>query len=482
MVRELAQDTAATHSSRTGAGCPAGAGAAGTFGQLLRAHRQQRGLSLSQLAARMHFNRGHLSRIETDKRLPSVSFAKACDRVLSGGRTFTTIALALEAAARQQQGWVQPAQLPAAKRHFVGRRGHFDRLDRLLHGHEQSLAVPVAVINGPPGVGKTALAVQWAHQAVSDGRFADGQLFVDLQGPEPGGAAAPYDVLADLLRAVGVPAERVPADLDQRAATFRSYLHGREVLLVLDNAADAQQIRPLLPGSAGCAVVVTSRSRLPGLMSLTDAVTLSLRELCRPEAALLIRSAIGGARADADPAAVAVLAERCGHLPLALVLAAERIVSHEHHSADTLATELKQEHARLELAEGDVVLRDAFDASYQALDEQTARVFRLLGLLPGRLIDAAATAASAGVSQDEAARLLRSLAGAHLIRSQDEGHYLMHDLLRAYAADLARRLDGNSAGGRVPARRAERNSRFVPARARVASGTGKPVPVNTGIR
>ncbi|MBV7700996.1 helix-turn-helix domain-containing protein [Streptomyces sp. TRM70350] len=410
---------------------------------MLRAHRTKRGLSLTQFAARVHFNPGHISKVETGKRSPSVSFAKACDRALNVGNTFTAIASALEAATHQQQGWVRPAQLPAAKRHFVGRHDDLHRLDGLLQGHEQTLAVPVAVINGPPGVGKTALAVQWAHRAVNDGHFPDGQLFVSLRGPEPDTAAAPFDVLEDLLRAVGVPPERIPAELDQRAATFRTYLHGREVLLVLDNAADAQQIRPLLPGSPGCAVVVTSRSRLPGLMPLVDAVSLPLPELRQPEAAKLIGAVIGQVRADANPGAVAVLAERCGRLPLALVLAAERIVSHQHHSAETLAAELKPQQARLNLAEGDVVLRDAFETSYKALDEQSARVFRGLGLLPGHLIDVASTASIAGVPPEEASLSLCNLAAAHLVQRHDERHYRMHDLLRAYAADLARQLNGN---------------------------------------
>ncbi|MEU4888443.1 MULTISPECIES: helix-turn-helix domain-containing protein [Streptomyces] len=445
MVWEPAHSASASlRSSHEGTDCLPKTGAPATFGQLLRAHRRRQGLSLTQLAARVHFNRGHLSRIENDRRSPSVSFAEACDRALSTGNNFTAIASALEAAARHQQGWLQPAQLPAAKHNFVGRRDHFAHLDGLLQCHEQSLAVPVAVVNGPPGVGKTALAVQWAHRAVSDGHFADGQLFVDLQGPEPGTAAAPSHILADLIRAVGVPADRIPADLDQRAATFRSCLHGREVLLVLDNAADAQQIHPLLPGSRGCAVVVTSRSRLPGLMSLVDTVTLPVTELRRPEAAALIRAVIGDARADADPAAVAALAEHCGHLPLALALAAERIVSRQHPSADLLATELRSECARLDLAEGGVRLRTAFDTSYRTLDEQSARVFRLLGRLPGRLIDAGITAAIAGVGEDEAARLLRGLAGVHLIRRHDDRHYHLPELLRAYAADLARQFDGES--------------------------------------
>ncbi|MEV0374720.1 helix-turn-helix domain-containing protein [Streptomyces sp. NPDC050636] len=444
MLRELTQCSEATQPSREGTDCRPAVGAPATFGQLLRARRQQLGLSLAQLASRVHFDRGHVSKVETDKRPPSVTFAEACDRALNVGNTFTTIATALEAAARQQQGWVHPAQLPAAKHNFVGRRRYLDRLDRVLHGDEQSLAVPVAVINGPPGMGKTSLAVQSAHRAVNDGHFADGQLFVNLRGPGPGTAAAPFDVLEDLLRALGVPTEHIPADLDQRAATFRSALHGREILLVLDNAADTQQILPLLPGSPGCAVVVTSRSRLPGLISQVGAVTLTLPELSRPEAVLLIRSIIGDVRADADPAAVAVLAERCGHLPLALVLAAEHIVSHRHHSTGTLATDLKPEHARLDLAAGEVVLRHAFDTSYKTLDVQTARMFRLLGLLPSYTINADAAAATAGVSQDEASLLLRNLASAHLIRHHDECHYQLHDLLRVYAAELAKHLDTES--------------------------------------
>jgi transcriptional regulator with XRE-family HTH domain len=414
-----------------------------TFGQLLRAHRTRSGLSLTQFATRVHFNPGHISKVETGKRSPSVSFAKCCDRALDAGNTFTAIASALEAAAREQHGWVRPAQLPPAKRHFVGRQDDLRRLDGLLRSHERTLAVPVAVINGPPGMGKTALAVQWAHRAVTDGHFPDGQLFVSLRGPEPDTAAAPFDVLGDLLRAMGVPPGRIPAELEQRAATFRSYLHGREMLLVLDNAADAQQIRPLLPGSPGCAVVVTSRSRLPGLTPSVDAVSLPLPELRRPEAAKLIGAVIGRVRTDADPCAVAVLAERCGRLPLALVLAAERIVSQQHDSAEILAAELEPHQARLNLAEGDVVLRDAFATSYNALDEQSARVFRGLGLLPGHLIDVDSTASIAGVPPEEASLSLRNLAAAHLVQRHDQRHYRMHDLLRAYAADLASRLKGS---------------------------------------
>ncbi|MFE2425069.1 helix-turn-helix domain-containing protein [Streptomyces hokutonensis] len=440
MLREPSQAAVATRPSRESAHHESAAGSPASFGQCLRTRRQQLGLSLTQLASLVHFDRGHLSKVENGKRSPSVSFAEACDRALDFGDTLTTIATALEAAARQQQG-VRPAQLPAAMRTFVGRWCHLGWLADVLHGDEQSLAVPVAVISGSPGVGKTALAVQSAHQAVNDGHFRDGQLFVNLRGSDSAGAAAPFNVLVDLLRALGVPAEHIPVNLEQRAATFRSVLHGREMLLVLDDAADAQQILPLLPGSPGCAVLVTSRSRLPGLMSLVGAVTQALPELSRPEATLLIRSIIGEKRADADPRAVAVLAERCSYLPLALALASEHIMSHRHDSAGTLAADLQPEHARLGLAEGEVNLREVFGTSYTSLDKQSARMFRLLGLLPSHTINAAAAAAAAGVSQEEASLLLGRLACAHLIQHLDDRRYQWHELMRAYAAELAKQLD-----------------------------------------
>ncbi len=411
-----------------------------TFGRLLRTYRNQVGLSLAQLAARLHFDKGHVSKIETDKRPPSVSFAKACDRVLESGDTFTSIAKALESAGRQQI-WARPAQLHAADRNFVGRRRYLDRLDSVLIDDEQSVGVPVAVIDGPPGVGKTALAVQWAQRAVDNGHFADGQLFVDLRGPGPDTAVGPAAVLADLLRALGVPAAQVPAELEQRGAAFRTLLYDRKVLLVLDNAAGARQIHPLLPGSRGCAVVVTSRVRLPGLTSRVGAVTLTLPELSSPEAIRLVRSVIGDKRTGTDPAAVAMLAELCGHLPLALVYAAEHIDHHRHQSAAALVADLRPESARLDLAEGDVTIRDVFESSYSLLDDESARVFRLLGRHRDAVVTAADAAAVAGIGEGQAARLLHKIAGAHLIQHRDEHLFQFNDLLRAYAAELARRAD-----------------------------------------
>jgi transcriptional regulator with XRE-family HTH domain len=412
-----------------------------TFGRLLRTHRAELGLSLAQLAARLHFDKGHVSKIETDKRPPSVSFARACDRVLESGDTFTSIAEALEAAGRAQPLWIRPAQLLPAHRNFVGRRRYLDRLDAALLDDGRSLGLPVAVIDGPPGVGKTALAVQWAQRAVDDGRFADGQLFVDLRGPAHSTAARPAAVLADLLRALGVPAAQVPADLEQRGAAFRTLLTGRNVLLVLDNAAETRQILPLLPGSRGCAVLITSRVRLPGLTSRVGADTLTLPELSAPEAIRLVRSIIGDERTGADPAAVALLADLCGHLPLALVRAAEQIVHHRHQSASALAAKLTSASARLDLAECDVTIRDVFDSTYALLDAASARVFRLLGRYPDDVITVACAAKITGVTEGEAVRLLRRLADVHLVRHRDEHLFGLNDLLRAYAVELTESVD-----------------------------------------
>jgi transcriptional regulator with XRE-family HTH domain len=417
------------------------AGTPVTFGELLRKRRLQQGLSLSRLAAMVHFDRGHISKVETDKRPPSIGFAEACDRALRAGDTFTTIAVALEAAARQQQGWVLPAQLPAGQRNFVGRQRLLDQLDTVLHGGLRSLAVPVAVVDGQPGVGKTALAVHWAHRAVAGGHFGDGQLFVDLCGPDPATAASPATVLDDLLQALGVPRDQIPVPAEQKAATFRSFLHGREILLVLDNAADTTQIRQLLPGFPGCAVIVTTRVRLPGLTSHAGAITLTVPELPPADAVTLLRAIIGDEPADADPPAVALLADRCGHLPLALMLAAEHIVTGGHRSAAALAADLKSESGRMGLAAGNLSVRGALEPSYRLLNEPAARLFRLLGLHSGTLIDPALAAALTGAGNQEAARLLRELTNLHLLRRHDERHYQLPDLLRGYASELTKQLD-----------------------------------------
>ncbi|MFI9812638.1 helix-turn-helix domain-containing protein [Saccharothrix variisporea] len=300
-----------------------GAGGAEPFGRLLRAHRHRSGLSLAQLAALVHYDRGYISKIETGKRPPSPRFAQACDRVFDTGATFASTAAALESSTRRRHDWARPAQLPAARRDFVGRERLLADLDRALLDGERSPAVPVVVVEGPPGVGKTELAVQWARRSVDRGHFTDGQLYVDLGGASAG--PPPADLLADVLVALGVPHPRIPTGVDQRAASFRSLLHDRKVLLVLDDAAHPTQVRPFLPGSPGCAVVVTSRVRLPDLASRLGATTLTVPDLTAAEAVHLVRSIIGDRCTDIDPEAIARL---CGYRPLALARAAEHAVTH----------------------------------------------------------------------------------------------------------------------------------------------------------
>ena len=296
----------------------------------------------------------------------------------------------------------------------------------------------ISAIGGTAGVGKTALAVHWAHQ-VAD-RFPDGQLYVNLRGYDPGLPEPSAAALAGFLRALGVPDQSIPAQESDRAAQYRSLMAGRRMLVLLDNASEVEQVRPLLPGSPACAVVVTSRDALAGLVARDGAQRLDLG-LLRPGDALgLLRITIGTA-VDADPAAAEALADRCSRLPLALRVAAELAVARPGVPLAELASELADQQRRLDLldAGGDprTAVRAVFSWSYRHLDGAAARAFRLLGLHPGPDLDAAAAAALTGTHLEDARRLLDRLARAYLIQLLPSGRYGMHDLLRAYAADLA---------------------------------------------
>jgi DNA-binding SARP family transcriptional activator/Tfp pilus assembly protein PilF len=340
-----------------------------------------------------------------------------------------------------------PRQLPAPVRGFAGRAAELGQLSQLLDDPSPEPKGPVLVsaIDGTAGVGKTALAVHWAHQVAA--RFPDGQLYVNLRGYDPGQPVRAGDALAGFLRALGVPGQEVPADDDERAARYRSLLASRRILVVLDNASDVEQVRLLLPGSPGCVAVVTSRDSLAGLVAREGAQRLVLDLLPVAEAVSLLRTLIG-ARVDDDCAAAEALAERCCRLPLALRLAGELAVTRSAASLNDLVDELADQQRRLDLldADGDprTAVRAVFSWSYQQLDTAAARAFRLLGLHPGPDCDAYAAAALTGASLAQARALLDRLLQAHLVQEVSSGRVAMHDLLRAYAAGLADRFESDS--------------------------------------
>jgi tetratricopeptide (TPR) repeat protein/DNA-binding SARP family transcriptional activator len=352
---------------------------------------------------------------------------------------------AAEAAARLATLPV-PAQLPPDVRGFTGREDELDELDRLLvDADDQSTAVVISAVAGTAGVGKTALAVRWAHR-VRD-RFPDGQLYVDLRGYGPERPVSAEKALARFLANLGVAGQDIPLDIDDRAARYRTEINGRRMLVVLDNAASVEQIRPLLPGTRSCSVVVTSRDSLPGLVALHGGRRLDLGLLPHQDAVALLRKLIGD-RVQAEPDAAATLAAQCARLPLALRVAAELATARPATPLAGLVRELADESQRLQRldAGGDprAAVRVVFSWSYRHLPATAARAFRLAGLHPGTDLDPYATAELTGTALDEAKNSLDVLARAHLIHLVGPGRYGMHDLLRAYARDLAGSQDSEA--------------------------------------
>jgi tetratricopeptide (TPR) repeat protein/DNA-binding SARP family transcriptional activator len=339
-------------------------------------------------------------------------------------------------------GAVVPRELPAPVAGFVGRGGELAALSGLLDRAAEGTppTVVISAIGGTAGVGKTALAVQWAHQAAN--RFPDGQLYVNLRGYDPDRPMPAADALAGFLRSLGVPGQDIPPEEDERAARYRSLLAGKKVLIVLDNAGSVGQVRPLLPGSSSCAVVVTSRDSLAGLVARDGAARLELDLLPLPEAAGLLRALIGR-RVEDDPGAAETLAGQCCRLPLALRVAAELAAARPDVPLGDLVAELADQQQRLDLfdAGGDprTAVRAVFSWSYRHLDADAAGTFRLLSLHPGPDFEVYAAAALTGTGLDQARRVLDALARGHLIQPTGPGRYGMHDLLRAYGRELAAR-------------------------------------------
>ncbi|MFG3092920.1 BTAD domain-containing putative transcriptional regulator [Streptomyces antibioticus] len=335
----------------------------------------------------------------------------------------------------------RPAELPAGSPFFVGRRSELALLERLSGHPPYEHPSPAAVlIGGMPGVGKTTLALHFAHRAAA--RFPDGQLFSNLRDFDTTGPATdPAEVLKRFLTALGVPPPAVPATLGTRTALLRTVLAGRRVLFVLDNARDEEQVRPLLPAAPGCMVVVTSRNQLEGLVPTgsTQSMTLDVPPLTEGLEALTRR--LGTDRVAAEPEAAEGLVRFCASLPLALAVAAARATLHPEFSLRELAADLRTTEGTLDAFSGtgdSADVRTVFSWSYRSLSQQAARLFRLLALHPGPDITAAAAASLTGLPHTQTHAALTELTRTHMLGEPAPGRYVLHDLLRVYAGELAR--------------------------------------------
>ncbi len=416
------------------------------FGAQLRAHRHRLGMSQEELASRTGVSVRSLHRLEaghTERPRARTVRLLADAFELAGAERDRFCQSALEPAEEADDvaahGRPVPAQLPADVAGFAGRSEELGRLSKLLDDGDRPATVVISAIAGTAGVGKTALAVHWAHQVL--GRFPDGQLYVNLRGFDPAGVVAtPGEVVRSFLDALDVPAQRVPAGLDAQAALYRSLLAGRRMLVLLDNARDADQVRPLLPGAPGCLALVTSRNQLTGLIAGAGASPLPLDLLSPDEAGDLLAQRLGMDRTATEPAAVDEIVKRCAGLPLALAVVAARAATQPRLALSALAAELRHLHGRLDtLATGDAGtdVRSVFSWSYHQLSRPAARLFRLLGVHCGPDVSGSAAASLAGIAPARAGPMLAELVRAHLVTERVPGRYALHDLLRAYAGELA---------------------------------------------
>lgn len=357
-------------------------------------------------------------------------------------------------AASSVRRWRRPKQLPAAIANFAGRRRELGHLQAMLQSSTKDASdgsrVPdldapsrVLVLTGPPGIGKTALALQFAHHLSR--QFPDGQLFMNLRGYDRDAPMLPGDALAAFLGALGEAGQDIPVETEERAALYRTILSGKRLLVVLDNARDSEHVRSLLPGSGACLSIVTSRDSLAGLVVERGAQRLEIGYLAVSEAESLLRSLIGE-RVTAEPIATTRLIQHCGRLPLTLRVAAELAATRPSARLANLVNELEDEKRRLHIFDlaGDerTAVRTVFSWSYRHLPATIARGFRLLGWHHGPELSVEACGALLDVSLDEAGMVLTTLARAHLVEPRGVRHFGMHDLIRAYASELADAEDG----------------------------------------
>lgn len=367
----------------------------------------------------------------------------ANDRSLLGPRPELTVASPLTVSRER------PRQLPAAGRHFTGRTPELNRLTAIAHSHGSDTDAdaggqpPIAVITGPGGIGKTSLAVYWGHRCAD--RFPDGQLYVDLRGFGPGRKPGKTsDILSYLLTALGAGVEQQPPALDAKTAMFRTLMAGTRMLLILDNARDAAQVRPLLPGAGGCMVIVTSRSPLTSLAAVEGAHILHLDVLSEGHARELLALYMGKDRVAAETDAAADVARRCAYLPLALTVAASRAAVLPEMPLASLAEELADAQTlpeTLNAGERNADVWAVLSWSYRAASPAARRIFRLLSIHPGPDVTAESAAYLTGGTVPATKRLLHELTMTSLISEKTRGRYSFHDLLRAYSRDLGATTD-----------------------------------------
>jgi DNA-binding SARP family transcriptional activator/tetratricopeptide (TPR) repeat protein/DNA-binding XRE family transcriptional regulator len=339
---------------------------------------------------------------------------------------------------------VTPAQLPPDIPRFTGRDDFLGWLSRLIHPNyaASDSGARIAVITGVAGVGKTALAVHWAHQVQH--QFPDGQLYLNLRGYSADRPLPPFGALGQLLPALGLAPERIPADVEGAAALFRSLMTDKRMLLLLDNAYTAEQVRPLLSNSRHCVVIITSRSALTGLVARDGAESITLTEFSRREANAMLGALLARAQLRLDPSVATELGHLCGHLPLALRIAAAHLIQNPGYPVEAIIREMR-EGDRLSVL--DVVgdqetgVRDIFALSYRALSEEEQLLFRMIALVPGPSVDASHAAVLMNTSKSHARQLLERLASEHLVLYVRHDSYSLHELLRLYATELSAELD-----------------------------------------
>jgi tetratricopeptide (TPR) repeat protein/transcriptional regulator with XRE-family HTH domain len=423
----------------------------------LAQRRKALGLTQEELAELLSVERSTVVRWERGETAPSPWIRPKLARALqvSAERVEELLAAGAQhdsapgAGARRGNGAaVVPRQLPAAVPDFTGRAAELQALTRILDetGAGAPGTVVISAIGGTAGVGKTALALHWAHQ-VAD-RFPDGQLHANLRGFDPSGApSAPSDVARRFLNALGVPDDQIPSDTEARESLYRSTLAGKRMLIVLDNARGAAQVRPLLPAGPGCFVLVTSRHQLTSLGAAHGAHVLTLDLLSRPDAHELVARRLDRTRVTDEPEAVSELIALCARLPLAVSIAVARANSRPASPLASLVAEFRDATSRLDMLDADdpaSSVRAVFSWSYQGLSDTAARLFRLLSMHPGPDMTIPAAASLAGLALDQARRAVGELTGAHLLAEHAHGRFIFHDLLRTYAAEQARANDDDA--------------------------------------